>query len=106
MSIALSRMQEAVDAYRRLPRGKKLGEYVFALLKLHDLHYYTNFEHIRLDEAQGLLDEAERLIKKNGGPVHPAFLALPKQQSRFSRWQGDHEQATKTPQEHLPPFVA
>src|SRR5262249_54247103 len=105
MESAQSRMQKAVDAYCALPQGEKIGDCVGALLRLHGLHYYTNYTRISHDDAQKLLARVERLIMKNGGAVHPSFARLPKEQSLFSRWHGDHERAVPLAEENLKRFV-
>jgi CHAT domain-containing protein/tetratricopeptide (TPR) repeat protein len=95
MAAAQPIMEEAVDAYRGLPEGEKIGYFADALLSLSRIHYMLNYPGETRQAARDLIDEAEKVINRNGGVMHPLYASVRTAQGRFCIARGYYEDGLK-----------
>ena len=93
LAAARQRLQEAIDAYRALPNGEKIGNYGDALSSQCEVLYYQNYEGDTRDTARKLIEELERVVSENGGVLHPSYALVSLEQGRYCSARGMYEKA-------------
>ena len=93
LAAAGKRLQEAIDAYRSLPDGERIGNYGDALSSQCEVLYYQNYEGDTRDTARKLIEELERVVSQNGGVLHPSYSLVALEQGRYCSARGMYDQA-------------
>ncbi len=93
LAAARERIQEAIDAYRSLPNGEKIGSYGDALSSQCEVLYYQNYAENSRETARKLIEELERIVVQNGGPMHPSYALVSLEQGRYCSARGNYDQA-------------
>jgi CHAT domain-containing protein len=91
MLAARPMMEEAVAAYRALPQAEKIGYFADALLGLSETYYYLNYPDDTRNAARQLIEEAQLIVDRNGGILHPLYSVYPIMQGRFCVARGHYD---------------
>jgi CHAT domain-containing protein len=101
LSSAIAKYQEALDSYRAIPGGEKIGGCIEAIYFLCDHHYVANYATLDREGVRKLLADAERIMMKNGGELHGAYPGLSYHRGRLFQSQGRYDKSIPLAQEHL-----
>ena len=93
LAAAKNRLEDAVESYRALPQGEKIGFYCEALSGLCEILYYDNYLGNTRETARKLIEELEKVVTQNGGAMHPAYSLVSLGQGRYCSARGLYDQA-------------
>ena len=93
LEAARKHLQMAIDAYRTLPHGERIGNYGDALSSQCEVLYYQNYAGDTRDAARKLIEELEKVVIQNGGAIHPSYSLVALEQGRYCTARGLFDQA-------------